>query len=436
MFLYPVWAVLVSVPCVYLTARYTRNSLTTLVVSLCFLASSLFVLFSFCAFTAGVTFSYLNGLLIFEWSRFSLLASLVLVMLSVPCLIFYLSGLPGSILPQASALIHLLMFCALGSLCAGDLLSFAILFEGVSLLGLALVALDASEKPEPYEYLLYMLPFLMLLLFTAVAAEGTRRISALTLGGGMSLLLAMVLAARLLLFPFGEPVVRCLTAARGASGSYVLIALPSVAFCGLVRFLNQGASLGMVIMIFASLSMIVWAFVCYRQKEPSNVMLHSYFGQTATVTTMIACGYGVSLPGEAASFLIFGNHVISGLGVLLCVSLPDDARGRFGNMLLIVFIFCMLGLPPSPGFFGRLTLFKTSFAMPGISGYLLRLSFLVNLFIIYCQSKHLSPVLEQIKSGSRTPRTIGTALGLLAAYLAAGMLFLPRLKEYLAGVSL
>lgn len=436
MFLYPVWAVLVSVPCVYLTARYTRNSLTTLVVSLCFLASSLFVLFSFCAFTAGVTFSYLNGLLIFEWSRFSLLASLFFVMLSVPCLIFYLSGLPGSILPQASALIHLLMFCALGSLCAGDLLSFAILFEGVSLFGLALVVLGASEKTEPYEYLLYMLPFLILLLFVAFAADGTRRISALTLGGATSLLLAMVLAARLLLFPFGEPVVRCLTTARGASVSYVLFALPNVAFCAFVKFLNQSVSLGIVIMLFASFSMIVWALLCYREKEPGKVMLYSYLGQTATVTAMIACGYGTGLSGQGASFLIVGNHVISGLGMLLCVSLGDSARGRFGNMLLMVFIFCMLGLPPSLGFFGRLALFKTSFAVPGMSGYLLRLSFLINLFIIYCQSKHLAPILEQMKSGSRTPRAVGTALGLLAAYLAAAMLLLPRLRDCLAGAIL
>ncbi len=109
-------------------------------------------------------------------------------------------------------------------------------------------------------------------------------------------------------------------------------------------------------------------------------MLYAYLAQTATVAAMVVylTLNGRSEPGVC--LLIVGNHLVSSLGMLICVSEDEGKRGRFGNAALVFFVFCMLGLPPSPGFFGRLMLFKTSFAATDLPGYLLRLSFLVNLF--------------------------------------------------------
>jgi formate hydrogenlyase subunit 3/multisubunit Na+/H+ antiporter MnhD subunit len=436
MLLYPLWAVLASVPCVYLTARYTRNSVTTLVASLCFLMSSVLVLLSFCRFTVTPSFSYMNGLFVWEVTRFSVAASLLFVAVSIPCLMLYLPTVAGRILPQGSALMHLVIFSALGSLFAADVLSFTILFEGVALFAIALAGLGARVKTGPYQYVLYFLPFLALLSFAAVSADGTHEITALSIAGGMSLLLAATVAARLFLFPFGQPALHCLPLGRTAAIPYALFALPAVALSALVRFLPHSSTLGYVVLILAAPSMIVWALVCYKQKEPTRVMLYSYLAQTAMVTTMVVYGLWTGRSLHGASFLILGNHVISGLGVLLCASFDDKTRGRFGSLALLFFIFCMLGLPPSPGFFGRLMLFKASFTAPDIPGYLLRLSFLANLFVVYCQSKHLGPVIDQMKSGSRTPRTVVIALALLAGYLVTAMLFLPQLREYLTGLTL
>jgi formate hydrogenlyase subunit 3/multisubunit Na+/H+ antiporter MnhD subunit len=436
MLLYPLWVVLASVPCVYLTARYTRNSVTTLVASLCFLMSSVLVLHSFCRFTVNTSFSSMNGLFVWEVTRFSVAASFLFVAVSIPCLMLYLPTVAGRVLPQVSALIHLLIFSALGSLFAADVLSFTILLEGVPLFAIALAALGARVRTGPYQYVLYFVPFLVLLSFAAVSADGTHEINALCITGGTSLLLAATVAARLLLFPFGQPALHCLPLGKTAAVSYALFALPAIALSALVKFMPRSSTLGYVVLILASFSMIVWALLCYKQREPARVIVYSYLAQTAMVTTMVVYGLWTGRSLHGASFLILGNHVISGLGVLLCASLDDTTRGRFGSLALLFFIFCLLGLPPSPGFFGRLMLFKASFAAPDIAGYLLRLSFLANLFVVYCQSKHLGPVVERMKSGVRTPRTVVIALALLAGYLVTGMLFLSQLREYLTGLSL
>ena len=77
-------------------------------------------------------------------------------------------------------------------------------------------------------------------------------------------------------------------------------------------------------------------------------------------------------------------------------------------------------------------LFKTSFTAAGLPGYLLRLTFLVNLFLVYCQSRQLTPVIQQIKSASKTPALVTAALLLLGGCLLFAMLFTARLQEYLA----
>ena len=161
-------------------------------------------------------------------------------------------------------------------------------------------------------------------------------------------------------------------------------------------------------------------------------MLYAYLAQTATVAAMVAYLMlnGRSEPGVC--LLIVGNHLVSSLGMLICVSEDEGKRGRFGNAALVFFVFCMLGLPPSPGFFGRLMLFKTSFAATDLPGYLLRLSFLANLFVVYCQSKALGPVFSRMKTGPKTSALLTTALLLLGGCLFFGMLFTTKLKNYLA----
>ena len=436
MFFFPLWVVLISVPCVYAAARYSRSSVATLFASFSFLISGTIVLLSFSRLTGNASIAYLNDLFLLQASRLTVLSSVLFLVCSIPFLVYYLPSVDGDRLPKAAALTHLLIFFALGSFFAADLLSFTMFFEAVPVLALALVVLEGKVESSPYDHLLYFVPFPLLLLFTGLAAEGACDLNAITFQVGATLLLGVVLAARLLLFPFGWSALRCLPLGGPAAASYALFSLPAIALFALLKFLPYSRFLGETALVLCALSMIVCAILCYRQSKLGNVTLYAYLAQTATVAVMIVhlmLNVG-SEPG--ACLLILGNHLVSSLGLLMCASVDEGKRGRFGNAALILFAFCMLGLPPSPGFFGRLMLFKTSLAAADLPAYLLRLSFLVNLFIVYCQSKYLAPVTGRIRTGPKSPRPLTVALLLLGACLFFAMIFATQLSKYLAASGL
>jgi hypothetical protein len=77
-------------------------------------------------------------------------------------------------------------------------------------------------------------------------------------------------------------------------------------------------------------------------------------------------------------------------------------------------------------------LFRASFAAADFPGYLLRLAFLVNLFVVYCQSRDLAPVISRMKTGPKTSALLTAALLLLGGCLIAGMVFTTSLKNYLS----
>jgi formate hydrogenlyase subunit 3/multisubunit Na+/H+ antiporter MnhD subunit len=433
MLLFPLWAILASVPCVYAAARYTRSRLATFFVSFSFLISVTVVLLSFSRFTGNVSVAYVNDLFLLEVSRVAVLGSLFVMICTLSFLVYYLPTKTESSLPEVAALIHLLIFCALGSFFAADLLSFSILFEAVPLLALALVVLEGRVEPFPYRYLLYFAPSLLLLVFMGLIGESICAIRAATFQVGATSLLAVVLAARLLFFPFGQPALKCLPLDGRLAGSYAIFSLPAVALFALLKFVPYSGFLGQAVSITAALSMTVWAILCFRKGKPGSTMLYAYLAQTATVATMVAYPLLNGRSESGVCLLIVGNHLVSSLGMLMCASVDEGKRGRFGNAALIFFVFCMLGLPPSPGFFGRLILFKTSFAATDLPGYLLRLSFLVNLFLVYCQSGQLAPIIGRLKSPSKTPVPLAVALLLLGGCLFFGMLFTGQVNQYLAG---
>ncbi len=439
MFLSPLWVALVSVPCVYAAARYTRNGLVTLFVSFCFVLSGTVVLFSFSRLTAKVIIADLGGLLILEVDRLSVLSSLLFLACAIPFLMYYLQTLDRERLPGNAALVHLLVSSALGSFFAANLLSFTMFFEAVPLLALALVALESKADSSSYQYLLYFVPFPILLLFTGLATgrvspSASGYLNVITLHPGATLLLAVVFAARLLLFPFGWPAVKCLPLNGRSAASYALFSLPVVTLLALLKFLPYSRFLGQAMLVLAAFSMVVWALLCYRQTKSDNVTLFAYLAQTAVVAVMVV--YLLLYVGSRPDvyFLVIGNHVMSSLGLLVCASLDDEKRGRLGNAGLFFFAFCMLGLPPSPGFAGRLALFRTSFSATDLPAYLLRLSFVVNLFIVYCQSRYLASIIDRLKVGPKSPRSLTVALLLLGGCLLFAMLFTGQVKHYLANV--
>ncbi len=159
MFFLPLWIVLVSVPCVFASARYTRNSLATLCVSFCFLLGGIIVLASLSDITGRVTVPYVHGLFVLELKRPALLSSLIFTICSMAFLAYYLPSLDGRALPGIAALIHALVFFTMASFFSGGLLPFAFCLAATAALMFALAMVQGKTKIVSSRNLLYLVPF-------------------------------------------------------------------------------------------------------------------------------------------------------------------------------------------------------------------------------------------------------------------------------------
>ena len=435
MLLYPFWVLLLGAVSVFAVARYTRRSGTTLFVCLLFLVNAMSVLVAFARFTEPASVALLKGLLLFEVSRLSVLASFVVLVIFGVGAIIYVPLMQEGNIAQGSTSLLLAAFCAVGSVLSKDPLSFAILLGGVPLRVFVRARLEKGFSGSPQVYLLYFIPSVMLILFAAVA-RGTAPVSGLgPISKGAALLLSVILAAYLLFWPFGGPSIRLLPFGRNAAPLAVSV-IAAVAFFGLVKFLPHSTMLGLAMVSLGAVSAIAWTIMCYRSKAPVSTAQHGYFAQTSAVCVMIACALSAKADSSGEWFLILSNHLIAGFGMLLSASWGEERRGRYLHVAAIFFAFCFLGLPPSPGFFGRLHLFLGSFGDHTLFGYLLRLSFLVNLFLVYCLPKSLAAASRDAETASKTPWWVVCPLGVLAAALLLSMLFLPHLRAYLAASGL
>lgn len=433
--LYPFWVLLVGAAGVYVVARYTRNSSTTLIVALLFLASAMSVLLAFTRFTETAHIAVGRGLFLFEVSRQGLLACLYILAISAAALLFYVPSMQQGDLARASSALLLASLCAVGTIFSVDALSFALLLGGVPVPLFALDRLGYNERRSSRLYLLYFLPAVLLILFAVIGGDAALSASAGSISGMAGLLLVLVSAAYLLFYPFGFPATSLIPLDRTAA-PIVMSMIPATALFGLVRFLPLSTLLGQTIASLGAISSVAWGIVCYRSKEPASTIRHGYLAQTSAISVMIACALSSEAESVGDWFPVVSNHIVAGFGVLLCASVEGQRRGRYLRWALIFFAFCLLGLPPSPGFFGRLHLFLGSFGDRGLFGYLLRLSFLVNLFLVYCLPKALVASPNDTGSVAKPPWWVSWSIGVLAGALLLSMLFQTHLRAYLSASGL
>ena len=84
----------------------------------------------------------------------------------------------------------------------------------------------------------------------------------------------------------------------------------------------------------------------YRRGRGLGGVLYAYLAQTSIVGLMVVYSTLNVTFQPGVIFAVIGNHMLAGLGLLVCASLVDEQRGHFANAALVIFAFCMLGLPP------------------------------------------------------------------------------------------
>jgi hypothetical protein len=400
-----------------------------------FFASATSVFLSFARFTEAARVILGSGPVQFEVSRSSVMAALVAVVLSGASALFYLPCLRNGDVAKGAAFLLLAPSFTIGSILSADPFSFAIFLGCVPAVLFVFSRLESVPALSPYLYILYFLPAVMVILFPAFVGSEVTLAELETLSAAAALLLALVFGCYLLFWPFGLILLRLLPSGNSAA-PLVMSMVSAAGLFGFVKLLPQSSLLGQTVGVLAAVSTVAWTIACYRSREQASTVRTSYLAQTSAISVMIAWSMSGQSLHSGEWFLILSNHLVAGFGMMLCASLEEERRGLFAHVALIFFAYCFLGLPPSAGFFGRLHFFRGSFGDHGLFGYLLRLSFLASLFLVYCLPRSMASSSKGAESAVKTAWPAAWSAGLLAGVLLLSMFFMSYLRVYLSASGL
>jgi len=121
--------------------------------------------------------------------------------------------------------------------------------------------------------------------------------------------------------------------------------------------------------IFAALSMIVGNFIALRQKNIKRMLAYSSIAHTGYITAALAAPTGM---GFAAFIFYTIVYIFMGIGAFAALSSLEKSEGWTNHiddfkglaksnpliaLMVLVFMFSMLGIPPTVGFMGKLGIF-------------------------------------------------------------------------------
>ncbi|RMD46278.1 MAG: NADH-quinone oxidoreductase subunit N, partial [Aquificota bacterium] len=121
--------------------------------------------------------------------------------------------------------------------------------------------------------------------------------------------------------------------------------------------------------ILAALSMIVGNFIALRQKNVKRMLAYSSIAHTGYITAALAAPTGM---GFAAFIFYTIVYIFMGIGAFAALSSLEKSEGWTNHidnfkglaksnplvaLMVLVFMFSMLGIPPTVGFMGKLGIF-------------------------------------------------------------------------------
>lgn len=196
-----------------------------------------------------------------------------------------------------------------------------------------------------------------------IAERITQAELAPTVSIGAAILVAFGLKLGLFPFHYWLPAVYV-----GSHASVVAIlsgALANIGGYGLLRFgadiLPEVLALGApVIIVLGTASIIYGALQAVSRRSPAEVMAYSAIGQVGYI--LIALGIGGPI-GFAAAVLYAVVNSLNKLLLFLAIGL----RGPLVGVAFAIGAFSVAGVPPAPGFLGKLALFRTGLEMESLA---------------------------------------------------------------------
>ena len=168
--------------------------------------------------------------------------------------------------------------------------------------------------------------------------------------------------------------------------AFMAVGVKTAAFAGLLRFVGATMMAGQeatetyiqIFELFAIFTMVFGNFVAIRQKDIKRMLAYSSIAHAGYLMVGVAALLAKPDSGamEAIAYYLFGYTVMTlgAFGVILAFERQSDRRmgvaiDRFTGMghkypvaglVMALFMFSLAGMPPTAGFFGKLSLFTAA----------------------------------------------------------------------------
>jgi NADH-quinone oxidoreductase subunit N len=279
---------------------------------------------------------------------------------------------------EAAALLLLATSGAIALASATDLLQAVVGLETLALSSVTLVALSAGERPleAGFKYftlgaisvagLLYGLG-LIYLGTGAFAFPTAVQISSSPVVLAGVVMVGMGFAFELALFPFHWGALDAYTASSASLAGFVMSASKLAAAYALGRLVvGAGVELGQLLIWVGSLT-IVWGTVGALAQAANLRRMLGYSAITHAGFIGLALGSGPNGPATAAFYAV----LYASMAMLVFAALSGGPQGeirqmgRWRALALALGLFSLAGIPPTPGFWGKLAVLVVAWQAAG-----------------------------------------------------------------------
>ncbi|OPY66313.1 MAG: hypothetical protein A4E63_02590 [Syntrophorhabdus sp. PtaU1.Bin050] len=330
-----------------------------------------------------------------ELNPLTIFAGMVMGLMVIPFLIYWAPrGRNQSNYHSILALALLVLYGAMGAAMAANLFLCMTLFE-MAIMCIFVMANLGKKRfgTSGPDYLFYFLPSFFLVVLAGMTLLGSRSPVCNGVMALMTVLVPVIFFVRFCLFLTFFSMSRVFSAENVLSAPLGLSLVLIAGACAWPRFFGGKPGSAGVMIVFTVLSMVAAAAYVFIRKSLRGLVVQSYVAQTASVLSLLfLAGWSRGLTkGDALLVLI--NHVISGLGMFLCLS-GDEGRDRLSDIGLIVFMGLLSGLVPSVGMIGRVNFFAQTYMFGGGLEIVALVLFLIYILLLLCYLKAVRLVIE------------------------------------------
>ncbi|OPX97315.1 MAG: hypothetical protein A4E58_01454 [Syntrophorhabdus sp. PtaB.Bin006] len=432
MFLYPLWIILVGACCTYCVGKATRNRLAVRLTASAFVVSSIVILISYSSFTKPVRLGLAGTFVAWELNPLTIFAAMVMGLMVIPFLIYWAPSdrNQGDYHPVLT-LALLALYSAMGTAMAANPFLFMTFFEMAIICIFVMANLEKKRfGTSGPDYLFYFLPSFFLVVLAGMTLLGSRSPVYNGVMVLMAVLVPVIFFVRFCLFLTFFSMPRVLGTGNVLSAPLGLSLVLVAGACAWSRFFGGKPGSAGVMIAFTVLSMVAAAYV-FTRKNLRGLVVQSYVAQTASVLSLLFLAGWSRGFAKGDVLLVLVNHVISGLGMFLCLS-GDEGRDRLSDIGLIVFMGLLSGLVPSVGLIGRVNFFAQAYTLDGGLEIVALVLFLTYLLLLLCYLKAVRLVTEGW-GGSRVapmPLEKKASIAILLVYSFAPLFFYGSVVRY------